>query len=350
MIERDLDPAVRPDALAHAESAVARHQLPRRRLAQIVAVVLEPLAHLDDVAMPLGGQQADLRALVLEQRVGRDRGAMHDALGAGEHRRAIEAERLRPAVRGRPSPRATGPPAWRAPWRSSPALAASTDTRSVKVPPTSMPMRSTRSASFVRDEAERAIPARAPLPCAARARPSRRRRRSAACSTSPGRITMPVSLVLIARSARPCRLEPVAVRLAVLAAEHAAGAILDAVAGRVADRRLRRLDHQLEFAARAAAIAPVAAAVGAELVRRKNSGKRTSVHLEAAELDAAGRLPLAGARPAVARRRRAAAGPRLEQVPDEGLLACAGRCPGWRCGSAGPSRPSRAPGTPAPAP
>ena len=97
-IERDLDAAVRADALAHAEPALARHQLRRRRLAQIVAVVLEPFAHLDDVAMALGGQQADLGALVLEQRVGRHRGAVDDALGVGQHRRAVETQRLRQPI------------------------------------------------------------------------------------------------------------------------------------------------------------------------------------------------------------------------------------------------------------
>src|ERR1700730_2386789 len=42
-------------------------------------------------------------------------------------------------------------------------------------------------------------------------------------------------------------------------------------------------------------------------------------HFEAAEFDPAGRLPLAGPRPAVARRRGAAAGSRLEKMPDERL-------------------------------
>ena len=53
-IEGDLDLAIGPHTLANAEPALAGHQLHRRRLAQIVAIVLEPLAHLDDVAMPLG--------------------------------------------------------------------------------------------------------------------------------------------------------------------------------------------------------------------------------------------------------------------------------------------------------
>ena len=83
-IERRLDPAVGADALAHAEPPVPRHQRLGRRLAEIVAVVLQALAHLQNVAMAFGGQQPDPRALALEQRIGRDRRAVDDALGLGE--------------------------------------------------------------------------------------------------------------------------------------------------------------------------------------------------------------------------------------------------------------------------
>ena len=109
-------------------------------------------------------------------------------------------------------------------------------------------------------------------------------------------------------------------RLAVLAAEQAAGAVLDAIARRIADGGLGRFDDELELAARTAAVASVAAAVGAELVAAEMQGKAHLLHLDAAELDAAGGLPLASTRPAVARRRAAAAGARLEQMPDERLL------------------------------
>ncbi len=54
-IERNLDPAVGAQPLAHAKPEPARDQLLGRRQAQIVAVVLEPLAHLDDVAVTLSG-------------------------------------------------------------------------------------------------------------------------------------------------------------------------------------------------------------------------------------------------------------------------------------------------------
>ncbi len=59
----------------------ARHELLGRRHAQIVAVVLEPLAHLDDVAMAFGGQEPEPGALAFEQRIGRDGRAVHDPLG-----------------------------------------------------------------------------------------------------------------------------------------------------------------------------------------------------------------------------------------------------------------------------
>ena len=43
--------------------------------------------------MPLGGEQAELRALALEQRVGRDRGAVDDALSGAKKRSPVNAER-----------------------------------------------------------------------------------------------------------------------------------------------------------------------------------------------------------------------------------------------------------------
>src|SRR5947207_2668058 len=112
-------------------------------------------------------------------------------------------------------------------------------------------------------------------------------------------------------------IEHVAVRLPVLAAEDAAGAVFDAVAGGVADRRFFGLDDHLDDAAGAAAILSVAARIGAELVRLEEQREPHLGHFEAAELDAAGGLPLAAAGPAIARGRGAAARPRLEEMPDE---------------------------------
>ena len=92
-LERRRRGAVGPNALAYRQAQMARHQGLRRRLAQRVAVVLEPFAHLQDVAMPFGGEQAEPRALALEQRIGRDGGAVDDALGRAEERSAIDSER-----------------------------------------------------------------------------------------------------------------------------------------------------------------------------------------------------------------------------------------------------------------
>ena len=91
-----------PHALAHAEPQMARDQRHGRRQAQIVAVVLETLAHLEDVAVAFGGEQADLGALALEQRVGRDRRAVNDALRIAPAARRVDAE---PARQPRPGPR-----------------------------------------------------------------------------------------------------------------------------------------------------------------------------------------------------------------------------------------------------
>src|SRR5439155_11639858 len=68
---------------------------------------------------------------------------------------------------------------------------------------------------------------------------------------------------------------------------------------------------------------PVAARVGTELVAREEERKAGLRHLDAPELDAAGRLALARGRPPVAGGGGAPATPRVEQVPDE-------RAPGAR--------------------
>ncbi len=84
VVERCLDRAVGAHALGDAEAQCAWHELLGRRHAQVVAIVLQALAHLDNVAMAFGGEQADAGTLVLEQRIGGDGGAMHDALGLGQ--------------------------------------------------------------------------------------------------------------------------------------------------------------------------------------------------------------------------------------------------------------------------
>ena len=90
LVKRDFDPAVSAHSFAHAEPQFARHQLLGRRHPQIVAVVFEALAHLDDIAVALGGQQADLSALAFQQRVGRNRRAVDDALGCGQQLGRVE--------------------------------------------------------------------------------------------------------------------------------------------------------------------------------------------------------------------------------------------------------------------
>ncbi len=117
--ERRLHGAVEAHPLGHVEPPRARHQGHGRRHAEVVAVVLEALAHLDHVAVPRGGQHADLRALALEQRVGGHRGAVHDEPGVGQQPGRGRCRARRPAGRGRPSPRWTGPRAWRRTWRGS---------------------------------------------------------------------------------------------------------------------------------------------------------------------------------------------------------------------------------------
>ena len=83
-VQRRRDRAVEAKTLAHAEPAHTRHQRHGRRHPQIVAIVLETLAHLDDVAVALGRQETDLGSLALEQRVGGDGGAVDDRFGLGE--------------------------------------------------------------------------------------------------------------------------------------------------------------------------------------------------------------------------------------------------------------------------
>ncbi len=80
LIERQQHRAVGRDALAHRQPPLARYQ--RRRLLQVEVVLLEAAlgAELDRVAKALGGQERGARALALDQRVGREGGAVDDDL------------------------------------------------------------------------------------------------------------------------------------------------------------------------------------------------------------------------------------------------------------------------------
>jgi hypothetical protein len=84
LVERGLDAALGAEPLSHTETQLTGNERLRRRQAQIVAIVLQPFAHLDHVAMTLGGQQPDLGTLALDQRIGGDRRAVDDALGLGQ--------------------------------------------------------------------------------------------------------------------------------------------------------------------------------------------------------------------------------------------------------------------------
>ena len=74
----------------------------RRRHAEVVPVVLEPLPHLDHVAVPGGREEPDARALPLEEGVGRDGRPVDDALGVAEEGRPVASERLGEEARAPP--------------------------------------------------------------------------------------------------------------------------------------------------------------------------------------------------------------------------------------------------------
>ena len=59
-----------------------------------VTLGLEPLAHLEHVAVALGREEADPGALALDEGVGRDGHAVHDRLGAVEEVGKRRPERL----------------------------------------------------------------------------------------------------------------------------------------------------------------------------------------------------------------------------------------------------------------
>src|SRR5262245_19356076 len=106
---------------------------------------------------------------------------------------------------------------------------------------------------------------------------------------------------------------------AVLAAEQTVRRVAHAVTRGVGDRRFLDIHPQAELGADTTAMHSVAGRIGPELVALERQREPRLGHLDAAELDAAGRLPLAGCLPAVADGRRAAAGARVEHVPDERL-------------------------------
>src|SRR5436190_18176993 len=99
------------------------------------------------------------------------------------------------------------------------------------------------------------------------------------------------------------------------AAQYPAGTMARAVACRVCERWLFGFDHESEEPAWPAAKGAFSARIRPEFVTREEQWIPRLGDFQAAELDAAGRIPLARARPAVASRRGAAARPRLKHVP-----------------------------------
>ena len=93
----------------------------------------------------------------------------------------------------------------------------------------------------------------------------------------------------------------------------------EAVSGGVGDGVSIGLDHHFQVDAGTAAVFAVAAAIGPEFVGAEMQREAGLGHFDAAELQAARRVPLAGVVPAIAAGGRAAAGPGMEQVPDEGF-------------------------------
>ncbi len=94
LVERRQDAAIGAHPLLHPETQMARHERLRRSEAQVVAIFgLQPLAHLQYVAVALGRDQADAGTLALDQRIRRDRRAVNDTLAPREQNGAFEPQR-----------------------------------------------------------------------------------------------------------------------------------------------------------------------------------------------------------------------------------------------------------------
>ena len=107
-IERRFDLPLRGHPFRHRKAQLARHQRRRQLEVEVVVLVALLVAHLEHVAKALGGDERGARALALDQRVGGERGAVHqdaDIPGGerrgGEHfRDSFEHSRLGRARRG----------------------------------------------------------------------------------------------------------------------------------------------------------------------------------------------------------------------------------------------------------
>ena len=83
-VERRVDPAVGPEALAHLGDSRPGHQRQRSSPVEIERVRQPQALQLEDVAEPFGDEQAQPGAGALDQRVHRDRRAVHDGADLAE--------------------------------------------------------------------------------------------------------------------------------------------------------------------------------------------------------------------------------------------------------------------------
>src|SRR5919106_3959385 len=114
--------------------------------------------------------------------------------------------------------------------------------------------------------------------------------------------------------------QAVSMRLTVLAAEEAVGRVAHTVARGVGHAGLVDVDAQAQDRPHPTPVLAVAGRVGTELVVLERERKARFRDLDAAELDAAGRLALARRLPAVTDRGRSPTRPGMEHVPDERAL------------------------------
>src|ERR1041385_102730 len=179
-------------------------------------------------------------------------------------------------------------------------------TKSVNVPPTSMPMRISGATS--RNKSTLDIIG---------TRRGAARRRIAPPSSAAGRNFEAVAWrhhyagFLRADHARHTigGVQNVVMWRTIRSAQYPAGAMARAIACRVGNRGLLCFDHESQESPRSPTKCAVSAGIRPEFMTRKEQRKSRLGYFQAAEFDAAGRMPLARARPTVARRRGAAARP-----------------------------------------
>jgi hypothetical protein len=83
LVQRDQHPAVAVQPLAHRQPQVARHQRARPVDHDVVLLEAVLVRHFQRVAVACRGQQGGAGAAALDQRVGRQRGAVDDQADSG---------------------------------------------------------------------------------------------------------------------------------------------------------------------------------------------------------------------------------------------------------------------------